>query len=58
MELTSYGKCASCKRYSMLVCFWFFGDDSTPMYLCKDCHKELDDAMAAYLDEPICDEEW
>lgn len=58
MKLTSYGKCPHCNRYAVLVCFWFCEADTTPMYLFKDCHKELDDALAAYLDEPICDEEW
>ena len=46
MQVTSYGKCPHCGKHEMLVGFWYNGESLTPDYLCPECFKEFDDAMA------------
>lgn len=47
MQVISYGKCPQCGRHEMLIGFWYNEVSRTPPdYLCPECFKEFDDAMA------------
>lgn len=46
MQVISYGKCPHCGKHEMLVGFWYNGESLAPDYLCPECFKEFDDAMA------------
>lgn len=41
-----YSKCQQCGKFGMNRVFYYNGEELTPWYLCDECFKEFDDAMA------------
>ena len=44
--MIGYSKCPQCGKYGMNQVFYYNETELTPMYLCDECFKEFDDAMA------------
>lgn len=44
--MIGYSKCQHCGKHGMNQVFYYNEESLTPDYLCDECFKEFDDAMA------------
>lgn len=44
--MIGYSKCQQCGKHDMNQVFYYNDEELTPWYLCDECFKEFEDAMA------------